>query len=104
MYFWNFIKMLNQVLEFGRNFFGLPSSKCVRWKSSKSTIQLGYSCQLYPMYAQGHLKESHDKLQNEVTNYRNFHENIRCKLEEVLERLEEETTFEDLTTKNFYAL
>ena len=56
------------------------------------------------MYARGHLKESYDKLQNEVTNYRNLSENIRCKLEEVLERLEEETTFEDLTTKNLHAL
>ena len=56
------------------------------------------------MYAQVHFKESHDKLLNEVTNYYNFHENIRCKLEEVLERFEEETTFEDLTTKNFHAL
>ena len=52
-----------------------------------------------------HLKDSHDKLQNEVNLYRVFHEDIRCKLEGVSERLEEViTTFEDLTTKNCHAL
>ena len=53
-----------------------------------------------------HLKDSHDKLQNEVPHYHSFHEGIRCKLEVVSERFKEViTTFEDLTTKkNFQAL
>ena len=47
----------------------------------------------------------HTIIQNEVTHYRSFHEDIRFKLEGVSEQLEEViTTFEDLTTKNFYAL
>ena len=65
-------------------------------------LQLKYE-KLQAMH-DNHLKDSHDKLQNEVTHYSSFHEDIRCKLEGVSELLEEViTTFEDLTTKNFHA-
>ena len=68
----------------------------------EETLKLKYE-KLQAMYE--HLQDSHNKLQNEVTHYRSFHEDIRCKFEGVSERLEEVITiFEDLTSKNFHAL
>ena len=64
-------------------------------------LKLKYE-KLQAMYE--HFKNSHDKLHNEVTYYRSFNEDIRCKFG-VSERLEEIlNTFEDLTTRNFHAL